>query len=212
MQLPSGHRREIIEDLLDIKIFSVMNDVLKQKHKDVTDSIAAINGEIEIGKTKVKLQQEYIKTLEEDKQKKVDDVQKRILETTADIAKYNDSVAREKQKEASLQSSIADQKEKQGKRVEMESLLRKLTEKVKNTQKSIAFYEQHDVCPTCSQEIGEERKLDSISVHEHKIEEVQNAIGALTKEIESVEARLDEIAAIEEYDSIVKRLSGSWRR
>jgi DNA repair exonuclease SbcCD ATPase subunit len=204
MQLPVGHRREVIEDLLDIKIFSVMNDVLKQKQKDITDKISTINGEIEIGKTKVKLQQEYIKTLEEDKQKKVDDVQKRILETSADISKYTGLVADERQKEAGLQSSINDSKDKQSKRVEMETLLRKLSEKIKNTQKNITFYEQHDVCPTCSQEIEEARKLHAISQHTCKIEEVQNAIEALTREIEAVEARLDEIAAIEEKISECK--------
>ena len=198
MQLPIGHRREVIEDLLDIKIFSVMNDVLKQKYNEIKEQISTVEGEIEIGKTKVKLQQEYIKTLEEDKQKKVDDVQKRILESTAEIAKYNASLTSESEKATSLQSSIHDAKEKRGKRSEMEILLRKLADKIKNQEKSIAFYEQHDVCPTCDQALDEQLKHGAIEIHTHKIEEVQTAISTLTTQLEAIEARLDEITDIEE--------------
>jgi len=116
MQLPVGHRREVIEDLLDIKIFSTMNDVLKQKYNDIKDKVSTLEGEINVGKTKVKLQQDYVKTLEDDKQKKVEDVQKRISESSAEITKLNGSVTGEKEKENNLQSSILDAKEKRGKR------------------------------------------------------------------------------------------------
>ena len=198
MQLPVGHRREVIEDLLDIKIFSVMNDVLKQKYNEIKDKISTIEGEIEIGKTKVKLQQEYIKTLEDDKQKKVEDVQKRISESNAEIAKLNAIVTNEKEKETSFQSTILDAKEKRGKRSEMEALLRKLAEKIKSQEKHIGFYEQHDVCPTCNQGLEELHKQEAIISHTHKIEEVQTAIITLTEQLEAIEARLDEITDIEE--------------
>ena len=204
MQLSAATRREVIEDLLDIKIFSVMNDVLKLKYSEIKDKITTTENEIEIGKTKVKLQQEYIKTLEEDKQKKVDDVQKRISESTAEITKLNASIANEKKKEAGFQSNILDAKEKRSKRSEMESLLRKLAEKIKTQERSIEFYEQHDVCPTCSQDLDEVHKKQTIASHTHKMEEVQSAIGSLTKELEAIETRLDEIAAIEEEISQCK--------
>jgi len=198
MQLPLGHRREIIEDILDIQIFTVMNSVLKEKIASNKTSIAEIEGKIEVSKSKAKLQQSYIKTLENDKQKKVDDVQKRISESSAEIAKLNASIAIEKETEISFQSSILDAKEKRSKRSEMETLLRKLAEKIKNQENSIAFYEQHDVCPTCSQDLDEVHKEQTIASHTHKMEEVQSAIESLTKELEAIETRLDEIADIEE--------------
>lgn len=204
MQLPTGHRREIIEDLLDIKIFSVMNEVLKQKYNDIKDKINTLEGEIELGKTKVKLQQDYVKTLEDDKQKKVEDVQKRISESSAEITKLNASVTVEKEKETSLQSNIHDAKEKRGKRSEMETLLRKLAEKIKTQEKHIGFYEQHDVCPTCNQGLEELHKQKAITSHTHKIEEVQSAIESLSSQLEAIETRLDEIAAIEEEISQCK--------
>jgi DNA repair exonuclease SbcCD ATPase subunit len=204
MQLPLGHRREIIEDILDIQIFTVMNSVLKNKIADNKAKITDIETKIEIGKNKVKLQQSYIKTLEEDKQKKVEDVQKRISESSAEITKLNGDVAIEKEKETGLQSSVLDAKEKRTKRSEMEAILRKLTEKIKNQEKNIGFYEQHDVCPTCNQGLDETHKQEAISTHTHKIEEVQLAIESLSKELEDIETRLDEIATIEEEISQCK--------
>ena len=204
MQLSAAARRDIIEDLLDIKVFSIMNDVLKVKTQEIKSQIADIDSQIELTKTKVELQQKLVKTLEEDKQKKVEDVQKRISESSAEITKLNASVASEKKKETSFQSSILDSKEKRSKRSEMESLLRKLTEKIKTQEKSIAFYEQHDVCPTCSQNLDDVHKEQTIASHTHKMEEVQSAIGSLTKELQAIETRLDEIAAIEEEISQCK--------
>jgi DNA repair exonuclease SbcCD ATPase subunit len=69
MQLPLGHRREIIEDILDIQIFTVMNSVLKEKLQENKTAITDIETRLEVAKQKIKLQQDYIKTLENDKSK-----------------------------------------------------------------------------------------------------------------------------------------------
>lgn len=204
MQLPLGHRREIIEDILDIQIFTVMNSVLKSKLLDNKTKITDAEAKIELGKNKVKLQQNYIKTLEEDKQKKVDDVQKRISESTTKISELSASVTSEKEKETNLQSSIHDSKEKRNKRSEMEVILRKLAEKIKNQEKNIAFYQEHDVCPTCNQDMEESLKGTAIHTHTEKIEEIQTAVETLTEELDAIEKRLDEIAAVEEEISKCK--------
>jgi len=204
MQLPLGHRREIIEDILDIQIFTVMNTVLKNKLTDIKTKITDIETKIELGKNKVKLQQSYIKTLEDDKQKKVEDVQKRISDSTAVISKYTACVTEERQKETNLQSSILDAKEKRTKRTEMEALLRKLADKIKNQKTSITFYHEHDVCPTCNQDMDDSLKSTAITTHTHKIEEIETATNTLSEQLEAIETRLDEITAIEEEISKCK--------
>lgn len=198
MQLPLGHRREIIEDILDIQIFTVMNSVLKDKNAELKNQITSIDTQIEIGKNKVKMQQQYIATLENDKQKKVEDVQKRILETSAEISQLNASVTTEKDAENTLKSSISDAKEKRNKRTEMGSLLRKLSERVTAQEGHIHFYHDHDVCPTCSQNLDEEVKKDAIQSHTHKIEEIASAIETLNTQLTDIETRLTEIDSIEE--------------
>jgi DNA repair exonuclease SbcCD ATPase subunit len=209
MQLSLGNRREIIEDILDIQIFTVMNAVLKDKTTDIKARITEIENDITLGKNKVKLHQQYIATLESDKQKKVEDVQKRILESNAEISQLNAGMLVEQEKETSCKSSISDADEKRNKRTEMGALLRKLSERITNQETSIQFYHDHDVCPTCSQDLDEHLKGSAIELHTHKREEVQSAIEALGLQLEGVETRLNEIDAIEkkisEYTSNIIR-------
>jgi DNA repair exonuclease SbcCD ATPase subunit len=198
MQLSLGVRREIIEDILDIQVFSVMNTVLKDKSNELKTKISEIESVIELGKNKVKLQQQYIATLETDKQKKVDDVQKRISETNTEILQLNACLLAEQETEGNLKSSISDSVEKRNKRTEMGSLLKKLSERVKDQEGSIQFYNEHDVCPTCSQGLDDDLKNSAITQHTHKREEVETAIQALATQLETIEARLNEINDVEE--------------
>jgi DNA repair exonuclease SbcCD ATPase subunit len=197
MQLPAAHRREVIEDLLDIKIFTVMNSVLKEKANDVKIKLTDLDNKIEVGKTKVKLQQDYIKTLEEDKQKKVDDVQKRISDTNAEIAKLSGDVAFEQDALKDLESSVSDASEKRARNQEMASLLKKLTSRIKAQEEQIQFYTENDTCPTCSQELDATLKQSAVQTHTGKIQEIESAIETLSGQIETVQARLLEIDNIE---------------
>jgi len=197
MQLPAAHRREVIEDLLDIKIFTVMNTVLKEKANDVKLKLTELDNKIDVGKTKVKLQQDYIKTLEEDKQKKVDDVQKRISDTNAEIAKLSGDVSAEQETLKDLESSVSDASEKRTRNQEMASLLKKLTSRIKAQEEQIQFYTENDTCPTCSQELDVVLKQSAVQTHTGKIQEIESAIETLSRQIETVQARLLEIDSIE---------------
>ncbi len=198
MQLPTSHRREVIEDLLDIKIFSTMNEVLKEKYSSIKSKIQLLDNEIEVGKAKVRVQQDYIKTLEVDKQKKVEDVQKRIFEANTEISQLSNNVENEGKQESDLKSTISDASEKRNARQEMGSLLRKLSERIKTQEKSIEFYNDHDVCPTCSQGLDDTFKSSAKEAHSHKIEEIEGAIQSLNNQLQAVSDRLEKIDAIEE--------------
>ena len=197
MQLPTGHRREIIEELLDIKIFSTMNDVLKEKNNDLKSRMSDTEDKIDLGKQKVRIQQSYIKTLEEDKQKKIEDVQNRISETNAEITKLSDALQSEQEVLDSLQSSIQDAEDKRTRNQEMASLLKKLTERVKAQEERIQFYHEHDTCPTCNQELNDVLKQSAVHSHTKKITEIEDAIGTISGQIEAIQARLSEIDDIE---------------
>lgn len=201
MQLPAAHRREVIEDLLDIKIFSTMNTVLKEKASAVRSKIVEIDNKIEVTKTKVKLQQDYIKTLETDKQKKVDDVQERISNTNAEVSQLLDYVRLTNDEITGLESQIPDAAEKRRKRQEMGSLISKLTDRIKTQEESLRFYNEHDVCPTCSQELDSDTKAAATSKLHHKIDEIQEASTSLSTQLNDIETRINEIAAIEEQIS-----------
>lgn len=204
MQLPAAHRREVIEDLLDIKIFSVMNDVLKDKIGDVKSKIQELENDIEVGKTKVKLQQEYIKTLESDKQKIIEDVRKRILEANEEITTLAASVEAKQNEEDDLKALIVDAGEKRKLRLDVDVILKKIAEKIRNQEKNIEFYNDHDTCPTCSQLLDETLKKTAITEHSCKITELKTATEDLTQQLSDIEKRLDEITEVEDRISDCK--------
>lgn len=204
MQLSSAHRREVIEDLLDIKIFSVMNDVLKDKQSELKQKIQETENQIELGKSKVKMQQDYIKTLEEDKQKKAEDIQKRIAEVNSEIARLQTAFHEQQTAVKAFEDSIDDKSEKRNSRAEMGALLKKMSEKIKGQEKSIQFYTDNDVCPTCSQDLNGDLKDKAIGTHSHKIDELNKAIETLSDQIQVIEIRLGEISDVEDQISSCK--------
>lgn len=198
MQLPAAHRREVIEDLLDIKIFSTMNEVLKQKYTDIKTSITKLENDIELGKAKGKILQDYIKTLEEDKKKKVDDVQRSIEQVNQKLLQLNNSIAWERGEVERLQSTIQDSGTVKTKRTEVGQLVQKLADRIKTQKESIRFYDEHDVCPTCSQDLDAGLKETAKNSHTLKVEEFERATDALARQLETLGKRLNEIDLVEE--------------
>lgn len=196
MQLPASHRREVIEDILDIQIFSVMNVILKTKLSTIRDVIRDIDNKIEVGKQKVQLQQNYIKQLEQEQQKRNEDVQLQIHQATQQIQQLSETSEQLSKTLQELKESVADEQSSSAKRTELGGLLKSLSTRIKNAKDQILFYEEHDNCPTCTQTLTGELKESAIVKHTHKVEEISDAINTLNERIEALEARLDEISAI----------------
>ena len=208
MQLPPAHRREIIEDILDIQIFTVMNSVLKDKMSVLKDTIKTIEGQIEIGKQKVKLQNEYIKQLEESQKKREADAQLAIIESQGTISRLQQEATQLVENLQALKDSVSDESTVTSRRTELVSLLKSLNQRINSARDQITFYEEHDNCPTCSQLLTGELKSTAIEKHSHKIEEINAALDSLNHKIAEVETRIDEISAIKNtiadlQDSIV---------
>ena len=175
MQLPPAHRREIIEDILDIQIFTVMNSVLKDKMSVLKDTIKTIEGQIEIGKQKVKLQNEYIKQLEDDQKKREADAQLAISDSQATINTLQQEATQLAENLQALKDSTEDESTVTSRRTELVSLLKSLNQRINSARDQITFYEEHDNCPTCSQLLTGELKSTAIEKHSHKIEEINAA-------------------------------------
>lgn len=198
MQLNAATRREVIEDLLDIKIFSTMNEVLKEKQGDLKQKIITLDNEIELGKAKVKLQQEYIEKLKADRQKKTDDTTLLIEEAKKRIELLNEEIKKDKEEVQALKDSITDDADQTTKDKKLKSLKDKLIDKVKNINKEIEFYKDHDTCPTCNQNLEAEFKEHAIHDHEEKRKELDLACAKIVEEINQVEYRLEDIQKIKD--------------
>ncbi len=208
MQLAQGIRREVIEDILDIQIFSVMNNILKIRQTEQKEKIRDIESVIEIGKQKVKLQTEYIKQLEEEKLRRESDAQLAISNSQANIDSLQQEATQLAENLKALKDSTADEPTVSQRRTEMVTLLKSLNQRINSARDQITFYEEHDNCPTCAQLLTGELKSTAIEKHSHKIEEINAALDSLNNKIAEVEARIDAISAIKNsiadlQDSIV---------
>lgn len=191
MQLPPSHRREIIEDLLDIRIFTAMNQLLKDRQSQLKDSIRQIDSDIEVQKERVRIQNEYIKTLEVDHQNRSKEIQDSIDQACTEIDFSNSAVIKLEAQVHALRSQINDEDTQIDKARKLADLQRKMTEKISKAQTEIKFYHDNDNCPTCQQGLPHDLKAEAIAAQNAKMEEIQEALTALSNNIDAVQLRLD---------------------
>jgi len=197
MQLSTNARREIIEDLLDITVFSTMNEVLKDKTSDVKIKISDLETKITIAKNKAEVQQTYITKLEIDKQRAVDQLKGEVANVEVKVHLIGNEIE--------LLTNIVDQKvlliddydDCTTKKQKLNSLTTKLVDRVKKANDEIHFYENNDNCPTCSQQLTNEIKTDNIEKQTNKVSEIEKAIEEANKQINEIEQRIEEIAVIQ---------------
>ena len=191
MQLHLGARREIIEDILDITIFTAMNGVLKQKVTELDNNIRVIEGELEIAKQKAKLQEQYIKTLEDDKQSKVDSILISIEEADNAIETFQASSS-----EASIKKeSLGDV---QTKKSRLEEFRNKFTTQITDHRTQIEFFHDNEECPTCQQGIEHDHKEIMTQRDEEKISELEEALNDLDTQYQEVEKLVDQVYELDQ--------------
>ena len=186
MQLPTKARREVVEDILDIKIFSLMNFLLKNKTKELNEETRNVEYQYELTKEKVTLQEKFIKEVINNKSEIIAENQQKVFDNVSIINARNGDIEKHETDKSSL-SFDAEVK------VKVESKLRKLTQSeaaLKNRKaendRQIEFFKDNDECPTCEQSITDATKSAKITKHSEKITELNTAIDSC-KTLERVE-------------------------
>ena len=146
MQLHLGARREIIEDILDISIFTSMNSVLKTKLVQLENDKRILEGEIEVAKQKANIQEQYIQTLEDDKSSKISEIHNSIKEADEQIKISTATKNALDEEKASLHDP--SQKKKQ-----LEQYRTKFESQIQKHRRDLDFFHNTDECPTCQQGI-----------------------------------------------------------
>ena len=189
MQLPVSSRREVIEDLLDIKIFSAMNMIIKDKIRTVRDQVKTLELKKSSLKDKVQMQQNFIEELENQAQKNIADKESKIqtlLEEENDAMNLNIKLVEEMddfQKVMQCYESSSAMLKKLG------NLKGKISNKVSTVTKEHKFFNENTVCPTCTQGIEEEFRLNKIKDAHNKKEELESGFQELETAIQKEEER-----------------------
>ena len=189
MQLSAAHRREVIEDLLDIRIFSSMNTLIKEKIRQSKEEIKILDLKKESFLDKVKMQENFIEELEnrgkENIQKKLYSIS--TLDKEVELFMRESAVLEEgifeKQKEVEEYVGAGDKLKKFG------TLKGKISQKVSTLTKEHKFFTENTVCPTCTQEIDDDFRINRINDAQNKAKELQSGYKELGEAIKEEEGR-----------------------
>lgn len=189
MQLSAAHRREVIEDLLDIKIFSSMNMVIKEKIRQSKEEIKVLELKKESLIDKVEMQQEFIGELENRGKESIDNNNQKISDLDKEIQQHIDE-------NSSLEKPLYEYIREQDKLVGYADKLRKLgnlkgkiSQKVSTVTKEHKFFTENTVCPTCTQAIDETFRINRINDAQNKAKELQSGYKELEEAIKEEEER-----------------------
>ena len=208
MQLTTKDRREVIEDLLDIQIFSYMNTLLKDRVAKNKSEKQEVEYQIELLGEKISVQKEYLAKLEADVEKQKQELQKEIQEWSLNILSTDTQQHEHLDAVQELSATIVDADKIHAKSVKISELMMKLHDKIAKAEKRIRFYEKNDNCPTCEQIIDAKSKAEHIE-RTHQIEsETRDAI----QQLESQQVSLtEEIARISSVQSKIAEHQVYWR-
>ena len=196
MQLKARHRREVVEEILDIQIFSLMNMLLKQKLKTIYDDIRDIDYRLELTTEKIQLQNQYIDDVKKNKDKIITEKTSLIDSNEEEIFSRKSVIEKLQQENDSLLSKISDDEKVKKNYNKLKDIKSTLVEKHKAHSKVVGFFENNDDCPTCQQHIDEIFKKEMISDRQKDVTKFSNGLKELEEELKKSRQRQKEISDI----------------
>ena len=189
MQLTSANRREVIEDLLDIRIFSLMNNILKDKIRTQKEQVKSLDLKKDNLKDKMKMQQNFIDELENRGKENIEGNKNKITNLMSEVDGYlqeNIKLQEDLENTTKQQEEVAGARQKLSK---LNTLRGKISQKVSAITKEHKFFMENTVCPTCQQDIEEEFRVNRISDAQNKAKELKEGFDELESTIKFEQER-----------------------
>ena len=213
MQLSSRHRRNVVEEILDIEIFSKMNFMFRTKVQAQDELIKQSDFNSQLIEGKIDSQKKHIEDLSGNNQQFIDKKKLEIQKAQTDIGNYMLDIDRVSAEKTALQNEIIDETKINNKYKQLHNMEAKLENTCSKHKKDLKFFETHNDCPTCQQTIDEAFKTSIIDKKKNKVVEIDSAMGQLVKEINTTETRLTKInetmVAIREKELLINRYETS---
>jgi DNA repair exonuclease SbcCD ATPase subunit len=196
MQLPTWQRREIIEDLLDIQIFSTMNTLLKEKVSKNKADVQEVKYQIELIQEKIVVHREMLKRIRKSNDDQVKELENKIQNAEDKIIDYEALIQLLYAEEIQLRDSISDQDSVNKKRETAVVLIKSLREKIKKLNSEISFYHDNDSCPTCKQGIDHGFKDETTEAKRKALLETEQGLETLEAQFVEIDNRVITIGGI----------------
>ena len=193
MQLKTRDRREVVEEILDIKIFSLMNFLLKHQVKEVSEELKSIEYEFSLTKDKINLQQKYIEDIKKNKKVIIKEKQEELIESKKLIDQQNKDILKLQEDIKPLEDALKNKEVILKSVKEFNKMEAKLSNRVDENERQKKFFEDNDECPTCTQTIEQELKETKIKEKTNRILELKDGITKLEQQLNEKEKRLTEL-------------------
>ena len=189
MQLPASGRREVIEELLDIKVFSFMNTIVKDKIRKFREDISLFELKKESLSDKVEMQEKFIENLENKGKEEIQNKQIKILSLVEEQEYLGDDNIKLQDEISLLNKSIENTIRSTDKIKKLGNLKGKLSQKIKTISDENKFFNENSVCPTCTQKIDESFRVSKIEESSNKISELNSGYSELLETIKEEEEK-----------------------
>ena len=213
MQLRARHRRQVVEEILDIEIFSKMNLLFREKQKSQDEIIKQTDFNYQMVNSKIEDKKTYIDDISNRSKDLVDSKKLELTKADTDIENYNEDVRSVKTDIAGLQKQIIDSTKITTKHQKLHTMEAKLENTCNKHKKDLRFFESHDDCPTCQQVIDAAFKSTMIDKKKDKVTELDVALGQIETDIKTNEMKLDNInktmVLIREKELLINRYETS---
>lgn len=199
MSVTTAEKRNIIEELLDIQIFSTMNVLVKDRISKVKEEYINVNYSIDLTKEKIDLQKQNIEEHKLNKLEQINEKNKNIEKYNKQIEKTQDSINLIQKHIDVLVKKIQDKEKVEIKKQKFISMESKIETNIDKLKKEIEFYEKHDNCPICKQSIESDFKIQQIEKSTNKKGELDDGLVKLSEEMTKITDRLKEIQTINKH-------------
>ena len=210
MNMTPSDRRKVVEDVLDIEIFSDMNVVLKERLSQLKDQIRDNDSQILLNEEKIDLQQNNIETSIKEREERIAKKIKKIEEIHSEVDEDSQALISERIKLLSLQKSVNDKKPAlEKKRKQTENVFRDLNKRRSTVEKEKQFYTDNDSCPTCLQDIDDDFRNDKLLTRTEISKEIDTAIEKLNDTLTGITQEMNGIATLEKAINDLEKLTST---
>lgn len=193
MQLTAAQRREVIEDILDLKIFTTMNQLLKNKVADNNEQVVGVEYEQKMINEKIRLIKEHMLETQNNNEQLIEEKSQLVDETIQKIETSNDKVEQLDKQIEQLSEEICDEQTLNKKVDKIKKLKIQLEQKVNTYRSDISFLQENENCPVCNQNIDHEFKCETIDKKNVQINDIESNIPALMEQYNDACSKLEQI-------------------
>lgn len=196
MLLSAQNRREVVEDLLDLQVFSIMNSLLKQRISDNNSRFTELEYELRLVDEKITLNQQHSETLKDNIQEEIKRLSEEIADNNKTIEKLRSEIEGYNLSIKQYQFDISDKSKVLERKKKLEELQVQFRSKIKELKCNHSFYSDHDNCPTCKQNIDSDFKSTVLDKTEKEQEKLEDAFGELVLKLNELSERQEQINKI----------------